>query len=264
MASGDWQNVYWQIGLEEPPEVVSIGKNVHGFDPVDVYRLRDLWSLHAYSYTATLQADGVELPIRDGYVGLTPPGVTTRYAYVGLSSHIYVHLRLPEGGEKRPIRAMQDAGARFPAIHKALSDVIGLAHTEPKRVNARVWDLLWELLETPDTARAADAPHRAVRKASILIERGLSEPLSVKDIAAEVGVSYSYLGRLFQEAYGEPVISFIRRRRMERALHLLQDSTLPIKFIAASVGMPDLQQFNKAVRQHTGSSPRRVREEGTH
>jgi AraC-like DNA-binding protein len=40
---------------------------------------------------------------------------------------------------------------------------------------------------------------------------------------------------------------------------LLQTSDIPVKQIASSIGMPDLQVFNKAVRLTFGVSPRALR-----
>jgi transcriptional regulator GlxA family with amidase domain len=46
---------------------------------------------------------------------------------------------------------------------------------------------------------------------------------------------------------------------MDRARHFLQATTLSIPAIAASVGIPDLQAFNKACRRELGASPRGIR-----
>jgi transcriptional regulator GlxA family with amidase domain len=64
---------------------------------------------------------------------------------------------------------------------------------------------------------------------------------------------------LFRAETGYTVVGYIRRRRMERARHLLRESTLSIPAIAASVGVADLQAFNKACRRELGDSPRAVR-----
>jgi transcriptional regulator GlxA family with amidase domain len=56
------------------------------------------------------------------------------------------------------------------------------------------------------------------------------------------------------------VIGHLLRRRATRAQHLLLTTNLPVKVIAAEVGVPDLQEFNKLIRRHCGHSPRAVRE----
>lgn len=54
-------------------------------------------------------------------------------------------------------------------------------------------------------------------------------------------------------------MAYIRRRRLERAHHLLRASTLSIPAVAAAVGIPDLQAFNKACRRELGAPPRVLR-----
>ncbi len=79
------------------------------------------------------------------------------------------------------------------------------------------------------------------------------------EIAKTVGVSHNHLTRLFRAATGETVVGYIRARRMERARHFLHATTLSITAVAASVGIPDLQAFNKTCRRELGASPRGIR-----
>jgi AraC-like DNA-binding protein len=58
------------------------------------------------------------------------------------------------------------------------------------------------------------------------------------------------------------VTEYVRRRRVERARHLLLHSGLSIKQVACEVGLPDLQLFNKTIRRAYGVAPRSLREHG--
>ena len=91
------------------------------------------------------------------------------------------------------------------------------------------------------------------------IELQLSEPLRVADIACAAEISHNHLTRLFHAATGKTVVAYIRERRVDRATRLLRHTTMPVKQIAAQVGLPDLHQFNKVIRGATGLSPRAVR-----
>lgn len=82
------------------------------------------------------------------------------------------------------------------------------------------------------------------------------------EVAEAVGVSHNHLIRLFRAETGGTVVAYIRRRRMEQARHLLRESTLSIPAVAASVGIGDLQAFNKACRRELGASPRTIRAGG--
>jgi len=249
----------WDLPLGSTPQVVAIGRNAHGFEPMDRYCLPDLWSLHLYGYDAALRVDDLELQIRPGHLGLTPPGKTMETRYNGISVHIYVHFRIVGDTQMRQAPAMQDLGSAYESVYQRLYGISGSLAETPERVNARIWDLLWDVTSSSDSVDDSSGLHLAVQKAVEIISRELSEPLTVEFLAAEVGVSEGYLSRLFQAAFGESTAQYLRRQRIERAEHLLRRSTLPIKMIAHSVGIPDLQHFNKAVRARYGVSPRQLR-----
>jgi AraC-like DNA-binding protein len=234
-----------------------MGRNAHGFEPVDRYCLPDLWSLHLYGYNATLKMDSHEFDIRPGFIGLTPPGCTLETRYEGISVHIYVHFRA--SGDSVLVPAVQDLEDRYDEIYRRLYGVHGKLELQPARVNACVWDVLWSLTDPNRNDKGDGIGHPAVMAAVERISKRLSGPISVEALADEVGVSTSYLSKLFHATYGETVIAYIRRQRLERARHLLERSKLPIKAIAISVGIPDLQHFNKAVRAKFGVSPRNLR-----
>jgi AraC family transcriptional regulator len=252
----------WQIPLDQPPRVVSMARHAHGFVPSDRYRLPDLWSLHLYSYNATLRLDGREVAIRPGMLGVTPPGTLMETRYYGLSVHLFAHFQLP-AGPTRPISALVDTGEGYDSLYDDLFEAIGQFSQEPSLASVRVWHALWKAVTLSDGYEGGQrASHRAVRLASEAIEQRLAGKIAVADLAHLANVTPSYLTRLFQEAYGESIVGHVRRRRMERASELLQRSNLPIKMVAATVGFSDLQQFNKAVRTHFGVSPREWRSHG--
>jgi AraC family transcriptional regulator len=256
MGTGEVQQAQVQVHLAEPPTVVSLGVGVHGVRRrVDVFRLPDLWQLHLYRYDAELVVDGVPYAIRPGCVSLVPPGVVVQYVYRGRSEHLYAHLRLPSKGESRPVPVMQDAGAETPVLSGLMQQAISAWPSSRRWATAEVWSALWR------TAHLADAgqPHAAVATAIAYIESNLAGSLAVPDIARSAGISHNHLTRLFRAETGDTVVAYIRRRRLERARHLLRESTLPIPSIATAVGIGDMQAFNKACRRELGASPRAVR-----
>jgi transcriptional regulator GlxA family with amidase domain len=157
---------------------------------------------------------------------------------------------------------MQDLGDNFAYRYDALEAMIGDLQKPRFRIQAHLWNLLGDLSNPVSPSSPLPAAHPAVRYALRQIELRLSETLSVADLAREANISYSYLGRLFQEAFGTTVVGYIRERRLRRAEHLLRHSTLPIKIIAAAVGIPDLHLFNKSLRRELGKSPTAIRAQG--
>jgi transcriptional regulator GlxA family with amidase domain len=154
---------------------------------------------------------------------------------------------------------MQDLGIKLADVSEEL-DCFSISHTPAPRLQAALWSVLWRLSDGPSGSLGSDVRHPAVNVAVRRISQHLADEISVVDLAKDACVSYGYLGKLFKAEFGTSVVGFIRERRLKRAVHLLQKSTMSVKSVACSVGIPDLQLFNKTVRRATGLSPRAVRE----
>ncbi|WWM30667.1 AraC family transcriptional regulator [Streptomyces acidiscabies] len=247
------------LRLDEPPAVVAAGIGVHGVATAhDVFRLPGLWQLHLYHYDGALTLGRSVHAIRPGHVSLVPPDTEVRFRYRGRSEHLYVHLRLPEGGSARTVPVMQDAGAESPRLADLLRRAMTAVPTSPPRATAEVWAALWRVAELPGS-EGDGRVHPFVAAARAHVEEHLAGPLSVPEVARAVGVSHTHLTRVFRAETGRTVVAYIRHRRLQRARHLLLSSTLSIGAVAAAVGIADLQAFNKACRRELGASPREVR-----
>jgi AraC family transcriptional regulator len=251
------------VPLAEPPQIVLLGHSVHGRadgPSTEEYCLHDLWCVHIYRYEAILELDGHTHPIHPGSASVVPPGQTMKYHFNGLSEHCFCHFRLTDAdsADTIGIRAVQPLGSLSQVLYERFVRIALSLPTSSAMQQAFCWDLLWTL-STLDDSRE-ESRHPSLQKAITLIERHFSEPISVADLAQASGVSYSYLSRLFQAELGIDVVGYIRQRRSRHAEHLLRSSTLPIKAIAASVGLPDLTQFNRLIRRTCGCSPTEVRQ----
>ena len=247
-----------ELHLTQPPVVLNVGAGIHGVrGRRDVFRLPDLWQLHLYNYSAELTLLGTTFSVAPGYVSLTPAGTQVQFDYRGRSEHLYAHFRPVVAGVPSSVPVVQDAGEAAPLLSALLRSAIESSPSGSSRTTADVWSALWRIAElTPATA---ETRHPAVATAIAHIEANLAQPLTVPGLARVAGVSHNHLTRLFRSETGATVIAYIRRRRMTRARHLLVSSTLSIPAIAASVGIPDLQAFNKTCHRELGTSPRTVR-----
>ncbi|GGU54534.1 AraC family transcriptional regulator [Lentzea flava] len=242
------------LPLSEPPFVADMGVGVHGVTTLeDVFLLPDLWQLHLYGYEGAVEVGGVVHRIAPGRASLIPPGAEVRYRYRGRSEHLYAHLRLDGTAERQVAQVMQDVGPSRPLITGLMRGALAAA---PARAAAHLWTVLWQLTDAGPAGRDVADP---VAVAAAHIEANLATSLSVAEVAKVAGVSHNHLTRLFRARTGSTVVAYIRRRRVERARHLLTASTLSVSAVAAAVGIPDLQAFNKVCRRELGQSPRAVR-----
>ncbi|SED16252.1 transcriptional regulator, AraC family [Beijerinckia sp. 28-YEA-48] len=123
-------------------------------------------------------------------------------------------------------------------------------------------DLVAKMFEDGPVVEQAPRPAMRLRAIMVEIEARLDQQsLSAQEVASQHGVSTRYLQKLF-EAEGGTFSEYVLRRRLERAVLLLQSSEAPqrpISSIAFDVGFDDLSYFNRTFRRRFGSSPREIR-----
>lgn len=248
------------VPLGRPPQVASLGVGSHGHPGRlhDRFRLPDLWAFHLYRYAARLTLDGEPYDVAPGRVSLVPPGTITEYRYRGVSEHLYVHLRLTGTATVSVMPPVVDAGRAVAELTDLMLGAITSFVRSPEQATSYVWAALWRVATLAQTG--ADDPARTkITPVLAHIESRLAQPLPVAELAAIAAVSPTHLTRLFRQVTGETVVGYVRRRRLAQAEHLLRNTTLPVASVARSVGIGDLQAFNKACRVELGASPRAVR-----
>ena len=95
------------------------------------------------------------------------------------------------------------------------------------------------------------------------VERLISQPFTgdtTQDLADRFGVSREHLTRVFTQQHGHPPAAWLTRRRLDRAIRLLQNTGLTVNDIARQVGLPDGHALARQLRRHTGKPPRQWRE----
>lgn len=95
------------------------------------------------------------------------------------------------------------------------------------------------------------------------IRANAHRPLSVSDVASEIGSGRRTLERRFRAALGRGLAEEIRRCHVERAKELLADVRLPLASVATRSGFSSAKQFSTAFRAATGLAPRAFRQHGT-
>jgi YesN/AraC family two-component response regulator len=88
------------------------------------------------------------------------------------------------------------------------------------------------------------------------IQQNYARAFSLKELSDSIGVSRSYLSRIFKLDTGISLWDYLNRLRIQKAKELLLLSNQSITAIAAEVGYEDVGYFARVFRQITGSSPR--------
>ncbi|HEU0199673.1 MAG TPA: AraC family transcriptional regulator [Burkholderiaceae bacterium] len=97
------------------------------------------------------------------------------------------------------------------------------------------------------------------RRVLELIDAQLGTDLSITRLASTAGMSPDRFAHCFKLTFGQSPYRFVQLRRVEAARRLLKETRLPIAEIALAVGFASQSHFTQAFRQHTGTTPARVR-----
>jgi AraC family transcriptional regulator, transcriptional activator of pobA len=93
-------------------------------------------------------------------------------------------------------------------------------------------------------------------EAFAVIDQRHTEPLSLRDVAREVGMTPGHLTTIVRRRTGRTVQDWIVERRMAEARNLLSETDIPIQEVARRVGIPDAGYFSRLFRRTHGTSPR--------
>ncbi len=253
---------HYLLPLGVPPSLVHVfstfGESVHGLRGDEPYR-NGFWVLNlASNGEGYLEIGGENYPFGHGTAILAPADIPHVYHFQRPTTKTYAHFRLTSGTVHAPFPVVQDLGERFEWFRMNILSCRGLWSAEPEKAQAVLWNLLWQLTDGP-AGGGAPIHHPLIRKLLNHIEKNIAFPLEPASIAAELTCSVTHLNRLCRAAFNLPLASYIRRLRLDRAVHMLSHTSTGIVTIAQEVGLPDLQHFNKLIRSHTGKSPREFR-----
>ncbi len=94
-----------------------------------------------------------------------------------------------------------------------------------------------------------------LRKVFHFIETNYQQPITIGDVAQEVGYSPAYLTNLVRRLTGKTVQGWIIERRMAAARSLLLLTSETVEEIAIQVGYHNSVHFFRQFRQHNGTTP---------
>lgn len=245
----------WDLHLSHAPELIEIG--APSPCPRGSTASLELWLFRQEAALTLGQHRQLVMP---GSVVLLASGTDYQRQR---EPQLVARFTLGSAGETQRVQLHHDLGHGFSEFVQRFEQAQHAFTARPAQAAARLWDLLWELAERsgrsePRRSRRRDALDSACR----VIHARLSERLSLADLAEPAGISPAHLTRLFRAELGLTATDYLRRCRLERALHLLTRSEVPVKEVACEVGIPDLHAFNKVIRRGYGVSPRELRSRG--
>jgi len=124
-------------------------------------------------------------------------------------------------------------------------------------VSSRVFEFICSLCSSGTGVSRYSALVTQAKKA---LEESFAELNGIGALAEALRVSPSHLSREFSREMGIPLVEYQRRLRLEKAVHLLSTTAMPIGEISLACGFSCGNYFDKVFRKYLKMSPKKFRE----
>jgi AraC-like DNA-binding protein len=98
-----------------------------------------------------------------------------------------------------------------------------------------------------------------IERVAAYITQNYTDPLTLADIGAHVGLHPNYTAQLFQKAFGITINAYIIEYRLSHAQRLLITTDTKVVDVALASGFNTLSRFNEAFKNACGCTPREYR-----
>jgi AraC family transcriptional regulator, glycine betaine-responsive activator len=180
------------------------------------------------------------------------PGFVEEFPNIDVSADLFEvdHNRLTCSGGTAPVDLM---------LH-----LIGIKHGQELATKISEQCLLDRIRQPHDHQRMPyrvrlGIYHPKLINAIEMMESNVEEPLDQEMLARYIGLSRRQLERLFRKHLGRTPAQYYLELRLERARHLIYQTTMPIMNIAFACGFVSASHFSTCYRQMYGKTPRAER-----
>lgn len=212
----------------------------HGFDQIVLPRRGVL----------EMEIEGRGGRVDPGRAAIVPPGA--RHAFAASGENLFVVADI--GGDlMKPFERLRERP--FAPVTGAVRGLLEfLAGEKPGAIEPGV-ATLWTPLLLRGLSAAPVAVDPRLARAAALIEARYDQPLTVRDLAAEAGMSQSRFFARFADAYGMTPHAAVLAARLRAAQRLLSDTSLSIAEIAVRTGHGDQSGLTKRMKAALGVTP---------
>lgn len=121
-------------------------------------------------------------------------------------------------------------------------------------------EMVLDYAEKMQKIRRSDTTSKHINLCKEYIYSHIKERLTIEELADRLGVSASYLSRLFKKETGDSVSAYIRGQKIEMAKNLLRYSDYTLIEIANHLSFSSQSHFIQQFRELVGMTPKKYRD----
>ncbi len=152
-----------------------------------------------------------------------------------------------------------DGGLLIVLARRLYREFLEMDEISPLVIEGLIFEMVGE------TSRSAACP--SISRPPLWLERAreflhdrFSEPITLAEIAQEVGIHPAHLSQVFHKHYNCTIGTYLRRRRIDFACQSLASTDLPLSRIALEAGFSDQSHLTRTFKQHIGMPPAQYRD----
>lgn len=210
-------------------EVVGIAEN--GFEGETLFR----------ELKPDIVITDIRMPGKDGIEMLQDIRPSAAIILTGHSDFDYARSAIKLGVRDYLLKPVDDE--EFYASLKSISDSLIKMKSEITQFR--------EYIQQPESGKQDYYINSAVN----FINIHYASPISLGDVADHIGISESYLSRLFKSRTGYSYLVYLRNHRLRKALELMKDQGRRINEVARDTGFHDMSYFSSIFKKCVGMSP---------
>ena len=127
------------------------------------------------------------------------------------------------------------------------------------KLSGRLLSIIADLFDKGERGAVSYKDSERIEKILSVIKENYSTPLSNEIIAEKLGYHKNHVNRLMVLYTGTSLHRYLQNYRLERAIELLETTSLPVSEIAYLVGFDDFSHFSKYFKKRVGYSPSEIR-----
>jgi AraC-like DNA-binding protein len=217
------------------------------------------WELVYYcSGAVDCLVEDTKRPGQAGLYWLTPPGINHGENAVTAYACYWIALDYPASGDW-PLFLQDDERQHVERVCQQIVFEFDGKSAGRERMLELLGEQVRMLIDRASSEKILAPAEQSILRAERWMEEHCAQPLAIREVARESGVSISGLRKYFHTLRGCSPRDHLRRVRFDKAMKLLRTSSHKLEMVAELCGYDSASHLSRSVKEFSGRTPGQIR-----